>query len=226
MTTQLFVPGNVNELVGLSGTVYIADSNGCVQAVPTDVPGFLAAGARLAVSVAGKADFAAPVAAAANNIVSAVTIANNAALTIAAQPGYAGRIKALMTLGSGTITAGNLAITGVTPQGVTLSETLSMIAAASKTLTTTNAYGSILTAAISGLAGTSTGSISLGSGFDLALPLPTGFAGLTEYKEVTDGANNATLGTVDTVSGCVIPNTAPNGTHNYSFYYKYLYPAG
>lgn len=226
MTTQLFVAGNVNELIGLSGTVYLADANGCVQAVTGDVPGFLASGARIACAMVGKTEFIAPPAAAANNIVAAVTIANSAGLTVAAQPAYAGRIKALMTLASGAITAGNLLLTGVTPQGVTLTETLSMVAAATKTLTTTNAYGSVATVAIVGLAGTSTGSISLGSGFDLALPLPTGFAGLVEVKESTDSVNNATLGTVDAASGCIVPNTAPNATHNYSFLYRYLYPAG
>ena len=57
MTVQLVAPSGSNQLIGLSGTSYIADSNGLIQAVVGDVVDLLNGGCRYGISNA-RAQFA------------------------------------------------------------------------------------------------------------------------------------------------------------------------
>lgn len=223
MSVVLQTPTGVTQLVGVSGTVYTADAFGRITITDSrDLGPALASGCVYSPTdtrwyTAGSA----PAAAAAANVVAAVAVANGT-LTIAGQPDVPRNLQIVQT-GTPTITAGSVNITMVNSQGVTLTESVAL-ASANGTLTTNNAVGHVVGASVSGAAGSALGTISIGSGAALGLPLPAGFANLTVFKQNTDGAD-VTNGTIDGTYGKVTPNTAPNGTHTYSFGYTFVLPA-
>lgn len=169
----------------------------------------------------GEADmvrYSAPIAAELVSI-KAAAIAANGAITVAGQPDYPRKLQVRQVIVT-AITAGTLTLVGINPSGATITEVISLVAAATQTLTTANAYAHITSGPVAGLVGGGDGTLGIGVATALGLPLPAGFAGLNVFKENVDNANEA-VGTVDTVAGTVIPTTLPNATHNYDFFYSF-----
>ena len=89
-----------------------------------------------------------------------------------------------------------------------------------RTVVSRDAYRSLTTATISGGSGFA-GTVGIGLGLGLAMP--TQQTVVTAFGVV--GANcdklNEAVGTVDTTAHTIEPTTPSNGTHNYTFNYKY-----
>lgn len=168
---------------------------------------------------------AAPIAAELVSVKAAATPANGA-ITIAAQPDYPRKLQVRVVIGTTTttaITAGTLTLLGLNAAGQVITETLSLIANASTTLTTANAFARLTsgTVAAYAAAGSGTGNtLGIGVATALGLTLPPGFSNLIVFKENLNNADEA-VGTVDTVAGTIIPTTVPNATNNYRFWYTY-----
>jgi hypothetical protein len=151
--------------------------------------------------------------------ISAAAIATNRALTIAGQPDYPRKLQVRQVIVT-AITAGILTIVGINNAGQTITETVSLIASATQTLKTVNAFAHVTSATVSGLVGGGDGTLGIGVAADLALSIPATFSGLQVFKANVDNADEA-VGTVDTAAGTISPTTAPNGTHSYTFYYSF-----
>lgn len=168
--------------------------------------------------------FGAPIAAELISVKAAATPANGA-ITIAAQPDYPRKLQIRIVIGTTTttaITAGTLTLVGTNPQGQTITEFISLIQNASATLQTANAYAHLTSGTVAGYvaSGSGTGNtLGIGVSAQLGLPLPAGFTNLNVFKENVDNADEV-VGTVDYVAGTISPTTAPNATHNYSFWYS------
>lgn len=170
------------------------------------------------------ARFSAPIAAELVSIKAAAT-PTNGAITVAGQPDFPRKLQIRIVIGTTTttaITAGTLTIAGTNVQGQTITEVIPLVANASVTLQSANAYTHVTSGTVANYAanGSGTGNtLGIGVSAQLGLPLPPGFTGLNVFKENVDNADEA-VGTVDYVAGTVSPTTAPNATHNFDFYYS------
>ena len=169
--------------------------------------------------------FTAPIASELVSVVNAVT-PSNVALTLAAQPDYPRKLNIRVVVGTTTttaITAGSLVLVGINQLGQVVTETISLIANASKTVISTNCYAHVTSATVSAYAASGSGTgntVGVGVSTALGLTLPVGFNNLVVFKADVD-AGDETVGTVDTTAGTIIPNTAANATHSYDFWYSY-----
>lgn len=167
----------------------------------------------------------APIAAELVSIKAAATPANGA-ITIAAQPDFPRKLQIRVVIGTTTttaITAGTLTLVGTNAQGQAVTEVVSLIANASVTLQSVNAYAHLTSATVAAYAanGSGTGNtLGIGVSAQLALTLPPGFSNLIVFKEDVDNADEA-VGTVDATAGTVSPTTAPNASHNFDFWYSF-----
>jgi hypothetical protein len=154
-------------------------------------------------------------------------------LTIALQPAVPCKLNLILTDANSSVT-GTFTIVGTGPAGETIAgEVVTVTAQGSHTYVSANAYSHItsITPALAGIdAGTD--KIAVGQATAVGLPIPSGAASVTVYKEAS-GATIAstpvdeTTGTVDMTARTVIPTTAGNGTKALFFWFNYtMTPAG
>jgi hypothetical protein len=163
------------------------------------------------------------------------------ALTIAAQPPQARKLQVRIVIGTTTttaITAGNLALVGIDQDGNAVSENISLIANASVTRKSANAYAYLTSATVSAYAanGSGTGNtVGLGPSNDFGIACGQGvvsnFALVKANKIITTVTGSVTAwaravtddvagsATVDTAARTVAPTTAPGvaGINDYEF---------
>jgi len=204
-----------------SGTVVPA-SDGTVTVDTRDVKSLLSAGAVYVNARAAGQFVSIPAVGTAAAIVSSVALANGT-LTIAAQPDVPRQLGLRVDPGSGTITAGSGVITYVANDGTTTIDTIALSTAALFTTNTSKGVCHLTSAVISGLTGGSSPKVQMDTTNYLACMVDTGYTDFLLLKANIDSVDNAGS-TVATAAACVSPSTAPNGTHNYSFYYSYLMP--
>ncbi len=167
----------------------------------------------------------APAAADLVSVKAAATPANGA-ITIAAQPDYPRKLQVRIVIGTTTttaITAGTLTLVGTDQNGKAVTEVISLVENASATVTTSNVYSHLTSGTVAGYTanGSGTGNtLGIGASAYLGLPNAYGASILTVFKENVDNADE-TVGTVDGTTFSISPTTAPNGTHNYDFFYQY-----
>ena len=84
-----------------------------------------------------------------------------------------------------------------------------------------SAFSIVTSITASGLVG-NTGAtlVKVGQSSAIGLAVPRNAVKFVVFKETVDNVNE-TVGTVDATARTVIPTTAPNGTHNYDFFYSY-----
>jgi hypothetical protein len=156
------------------------------------------------------------------SIVAALDPVADGALTIAAQPVVPCKVQVRIVDGDSSISAGTVALNGVGPSGEALPEQVIPLTGGTQTVVSDLAYATI-SATVAGVAGAAAGdTISIGASAHLGLPrdhTPLGGA-LTVYKASADDADEA-IGTVDSTAGTISPTTAPNGTHDYDFWYRW-----
>jgi len=243
MAIKMIAPAGIGGLVqGSSGVSYTTASDGTISNVLSgDVISLLRAGWRLFSQDVKRCFISSPLPADLISTVAAVT-PSNVALTIAAQPPQPRKLQIRIVIGTTTttaITAGNLALVGVDQDGNVVSENISLIANASVTLKSANAYASLTSATVSGYvaSGSGTGNtVGLGPSNDFGLP---GAAGVIDFAVVKStkitkvlGTSNiaaddvASTGTVDAVARTFAPTTAPaaNGLVDYEFSYLFGVP--
>lgn len=160
--------------------------------------------------------------------VSAAAVATNRALTIAAQPPHARKLQFRQVIVT-AITAGVLTVVGVDQDGNAVTETVSLVAAATQTLVSKNAYASVTSATVTGLVGGGDGTLGIGVSNDFGVPGLFGCVTLSCVKatKVTKvlGTSNvaaddaASTATVDVAARTVAPTTAPsaNGLVDFEF---------
>jgi hypothetical protein len=155
------------------------------------------------------------------SIVAALDPIADGALTIAAQPVVPCKLQVRIVDANNSVT-GDVVLVGVGPSGEAVGQTIPLTGG-TRTVTTTQAYATLTSATVSGVAGAAAGdTIGIGASAAIGLPRQHTPAGgnLTVYKASANDANEA-VGTVDATAGTIVPTTAPNGTNDYDFWYRY-----
>lgn len=195
-----------------------------------------------------KQAFLAPLPADLVSVVAAVT-PSNVALTIVAQPPQARKFQYRIVIGTSpttAITAGNLAVVGFDQDGNAITENISLITTASKTVLSAYAWSQITSATVSAYAasGSGTGN-TIGIGVSNDFGIVTGLGAVSNFalvkatkvittvtggvtawaRAVTDDV--ASTATVDAVARTVNPTTAPGvaGINDYLFTVAYTLAA-
>jgi hypothetical protein len=167
--------------------------------------------------------YEAPIAADLTTIKAAADVANGV-ITIAAQPDYPRKLQVRIVDANSSISAGTLTLVGVGARGQALQQVIDL-AGGTRTVTTDDAFATLTSGTVAGLAGAATGdTLGIGPATALGLPgpkLPVGGT-FTVYKSNVDNANEA-VGTVDATAGTIVPTTVPNGTRTYGFWYTVAY---
>jgi hypothetical protein len=232
-TLTLVAPVGINGIVqGRSGAVYTVASDGTISNVAaSDALGLLEAGWRVYTASVRKIFIGSPLPA---DLIStsAAAIATNRALTIAAQPPQARKLQIRQVIVT-AITAGVLTLIGLDQDGNAITEVVSLIAPATQTLKTANAYANLTSATVSGLVGGGDGTLGIGLSNDFGVPtgkVPVNFA-LLKSTKITKvlGTSNvaaddvASTATIDTVARTIAPTTVPaaNGLVDYEFTYAF-----
>lgn len=146
----------------------------------------------------------------------------NGAITIAAQPVVPCKLQVRIVDANSSITAGTLALVGVGPSGEAVTQSIPLTGG-TQTVITERAYATLTSGTVSGLAGAAVGdTLGIGVSAHLGLPAmasppPSNFA---VYKANADDVAEA-VGTVDSEAGTISPTTAPDGAHDYDFWFTY-----
>jgi len=147
-------------------------------------------------------------------------VVSDVALTIAAQPTVPVRLNIMITDADSSISAGTLAIVGLDAAGQSITENV-LLTGGTATKTTSNAFGHITSATVSGLAGnTGSDKVAIGMSAQFGVPLPTGFSSFVAAYLYCNGVKEA-IAAQDATYGIIGPTTAPNGTNDYYLVYKY-----
>ncbi len=143
------------------------------------------------------------------------------ALVLASQPVVPCKLQVRIVDGDNSVT-GDLTLVGVGPSGEVAGQVIPLTGG-TRTVVTDAAYATVTSATVSATAGAAAGdTISIGASAHLGLPrshTPASTA-TTVYKASVDDVNEA-VGTVDSAAGTISPTTAPNGVHEYDFWYRY-----
>lgn len=207
-----------------SGNIAVPAS-GRITVPVSDAAALLAAGCKYVNSPSRfQALSAAPRAGSAGRIVASTSFANGT-LSIANQPDVPRVLAVKIDPGTLEITAGNLALTYTANDGTTQVDNIDPRTAASTILTTNTSKGAVLvtSAIITAVAGGATPGVQIDDTNSLSLQVDPGFAAFTVKRANVDGANE-TIGTVNSSAASITPNTTPNATHTYGFYYNYTAP--
>lgn len=243
-TVRMFAPatagGGVISGNSLNAGPYIVGSDGTVTINAADVQYFIGLGYEFAVS--DHRVYNTPGAPVTQNI--GVTVSSTSltvgSLTIAAQPDVPRQLAAIVYPGTTSITAGTLTMVYSANDGTTQTDSLSLVMAsqaagtAGGTLSTTKGVERLTSAVVSGLTGGTSPGIQIGTNGYLAVPVPPRFVDFspTFEKKVTPTAgtlgltvpSDDTVPTLYTSGGLISPTTAPDGTHQLSFGYNFVYP--
>lgn len=249
MTVTLIAPSGGSGTVQAGGDSYDIGTDGTVS-VPNNLVGdLLNAGFRFYTLVAAMALFVAPFAADLISIKAAATPANGV-VTIVKQPDYARKLQVRVVIGTPAttdITAGTLTLVGTDINGGAITETISLVAAASATLKTTYAYAKLTSGTVADYAanGSGTGNtLGIGVAADLAVPMPdagvnlactkatkivhtyTGSGTTVTTVAVIAADDVAATVTVDATAGTIAPTTAAGATATTSTDFTFAYQYG
>lgn len=223
MTSIFKLPSGVGQAQVRDGISYTADANGNVT-VPDKYAGDMRnMGALLVATKSRKVYINKPLAAELIAI-KAAAIAVNGAITVAAQPTQPCKLQIRQVIAT-AITAGTLTLVGEDINGNALSEVVSLIAASTQTLTTTNAFAKLTPASclVAGLVGGGDGTLGIGHATALSLPFDPGYVvgSLDINKVLVDAVDDTLPATIDTTRCTFVPTTAANGTKNFEVFYTY-----
>ena len=199
----LFAVGTLTVAVNLGGTV-------AVQNTTTTVTGVVEGGSY---SCTG------PAVADLVSVVNAVLPSNVALTVIANSIDYARKLQVRIVTGS---TAGTLTLVGVGVNAEAVTQAIDIsTSCGTRTVVNAKAYRSLTSATISG--GSGFAGTTVGIGLGLGLALPTCQASVTAFSVFGENCDkiNTAVGTVDATAYTVEPTTPANGTHSYSWNYKY-----
>ena len=166
----------------------------------------------------------APAAASVAGIVSSGALSNGT-VAVTANPDTMRPVDVEVGTGTLAITAGSVAVTYVGNDGVSATDTLSLVCALSSAVTQTLSRGvvSISSIVVSGVAGGVSPWLRLSTKAQVSVPVAPGAADFVVTREYDTGATVA-VGALSTAIGSIAPTNAPNGTRTYSFAYSYTSP--
>lgn len=210
---------------GLFGT-YPPASDGSYTVDVRDAPGLLAMGMNYVRQTANS--YAVPIAPAAATVGAIVSSGalSNGSVSVTAQPGVPRQVAVEVSAGTVAITAGTIAVTYIGNDGISGTDTLSLVLAAGASFTTPLSRGvvTISSITVAGLVGGASPFRRLNTTAVLSVPVAPNAIDFSVIREYDDSATIA-VGTVSTTTlGSIAPTTAPNGTHTYSFAYSYVAP--
>jgi hypothetical protein len=151
---------------------------------------------------------------------------SNGTVAVANQPDVMRQVTVEVGTGTTAITAGNLAVTYAGNDGLTGTDTISLVCPLSASTTQFLSRGvvTISSMTVSGLVGGTAPWLRMSTTAAISLPVdqqPAAFVITREYDaNATIAIGAVTAATVGTVT----PTTAPNGTVTYSFMYNYVSP--
>jgi hypothetical protein len=165
----------------------------------------------------------APAAGVVGRIVASATLANGSA-TIANQPDYPRMISFRVDPTTGTITAGQAAISYIANDGTVTTDVLSLVTAATVlSQNTSKGVSHVNSIVVSGLVGGASPVMQSDTLNIFGLPVSPGFQSFAIVKANVDGADTGwVVSAAQAAGGCVQPSTAPNGTHTYGFQATFL----
>lgn len=246
-TVKMVCPAGVNSVNGISGTQYLADSNGVITVNAGDVVPLLNAGFTYLYSQSDRVFISSPLPADLISIKAAATPANGA-ITIAAQPVHARKLQVRIVLGTpGTtnITAGTLTLVGTDQDGNVITEVvqLNQFGAVSGTFLSKWAYSNLTSGTVAAYAASGSGTgntLGIGVSNDFGVQTLPG-VGTTGLNLLCTKATKTTkvLGTsnisaddisstvvVDNVARTLNPTTAPAASGLVDFDFTYTFGIG
>ena len=205
---------------------YVAGSDGTFTVDTRDAPALIANG----MAYTGHSNVfytypAAPLAAAIGAVVASGALSNGT-VALTANPDVPRPVNFEFGTGTTAITAGTASITYVGNDGLSGTDTFSLVTALSTAVTQALSRGvvTISNITIAGLVGGTSPWRRLSTTAGLALPVGPGAVDFAVQREYDAGATIA-VGTLSTtVLGGITPTTAPNATVTYSFNYTYTSP--
>jgi len=203
----------------------LVPANGLITVDVRDAPQLLAAGASYVNQYSRRQVFStAPIAATAGRIVASTTLSNGT-LSIANQPDVPRVCGIRVDPGTSAITAGTLTAIYVANDGTTTTDAISLVTAASTVFTTNTSKGVVLASSfvVTGLTGGASPLVQVNNTQIPSVQVDPGFVNFSVVRADVDNASE-TIGTVTSSAASILPNTAPNGTHTYGFYYNYVGP--
>lgn len=221
-TVQLAGGSNIGGVILGSFGTYQRASDGTFTVDSRDAPALIAAGLSYVTSQGGQFTITNALAAAAGQIVASVAL-SNIGLTIANQPDVMRQVMFRVDPGTAALTAGTVSVAYVGNDGQLATESISLVTGASILLTkfVSKGVAHINTAIVSAVAGGASPAIEASTTDYLAVQTAPGAADLVLPLCLTDGTKETA--TVSTSSvGCFAPNTAPNGTHDYTVNYNFV----
>ena len=193
----------------------------------TDIQGLLAAGCTFGVrrSKTYNCYGIAPAAASAALCITQQALSNGA-LAIDASPSIPRQVAVIIDPGTVAITAGTLSLPYTDENGASQTDVFSLVTAVStlKTMTTTHGVTTLSAGTVAGLVGGHSPTVKAGTNTVLALPTDGNYQDLTIHHTIMDGAAATNPTQSSTGSPLITPNTAPNGTHTYTFGYSFTSP--
>ena len=167
---------------------------------------------------------AAPAAATIGAIVASGALSNGT-VAITANPDVPRPVNVEWDAGTIALSAGSIAVTYIGNDGVSGTDTISLIAALSTATTVGLSRGvvTISSIVVSGLVGGHSPWLRLSTTAGVSVPVAAGAIDVNFQREYDDGATIA-IGTVASALASIAPTTAPNGTHTFSFVYDYVSP--
>lgn len=217
-TVVLRAPPGATGPVQAPGGPYQPAADGSVVVDASLVPTLLRSGYAYFFSDTGSVTVSAPITAELVSVIAAALPVSGTPMTLATQPGYPRKLQ-VRCVQSGAVAALVVNLVGVDGRGNTVTESVSVAGASSATFPTVNAYAKVTSVTPVGTV-TNVTTIGVGVGTALALPLPPVFYDLLVYKANVDLTDEA-VGTLDATAGTIVPNTVPNATHNYTFWYGF-----
>lgn len=224
-TVTLYGNGIGGTIEGNYGT-YQAASDGTFVVDSRDAPTMLALGMNYVQRRA--AQYTTPLAPSAATIGAIVASGalSDGSVAVTAQPTTPRPINVEVGTGTAAITAGSVAVTYIGNDGQTDTDTLSLVCAASSSVTQGLSRGAVTISSIevSGVVGGASPWLRLSTTAELSLPVAPDAIDFTVSREYDAGATIA-VGALGVSLGSITPTTAPNGTVTYSFLYSYTAPA-
>lgn len=150
---------------------------------------------------------------------------SNGTVAVTTQPTVMRPVNLEVGTGTAAISAGSAVVTYIGNDGISGSDTLSLICGASASTTQGLSRGvdTITSIVVSGVVGGTSPWIRLSTTAALSVPVSPGCVDFTVTREYDAGATIA-VGSLSVSLGSVFPTTAPNGTATYSFLYTYVSP--
>jgi hypothetical protein len=241
-TVRLYAPVGIGGLIQAVNGTYTVASDGTVTVNAADVQYLVSLGFEYAVTEHNFYTWPGAPVAASNTVTVSSTSLTVGTLTIAAQPDVPRQLQTIVYPGTSAITAGTLTYVYSANDGTTQTDSFSLTGMASQTagsagatLSTTKGVERLTSITIAGLTGGTTPGVAVGTNGYLAVPVAPRFVDfvVTAEKKVTPTAgtlglsvpSDDTVPTALITSGALISTTtAPDGTHQLSVGYTYVYP--